>query len=129
MKKFALMALLCATLFCSCLSRADGDWDPIELSQSKVVFGAQGGSCTVQAKNYSSWWINGIQDISADTCYIAYSDSTLTRKLVQGNGISAQIGEKENTVIITVDSSACSHSWKVLMQAGDAFTSIPVTQN
>jgi len=132
MKKFLSIVLLSAILVCSCqkfTDRAPGDWDPIELSQSEVVFDATGGSCTIESLNYGRWWINEIRITGTETYYHADPGENYSYLTASGDGISAKIGTEKNTVVITVDPSSEKHDWMVGMEAGDAFTSIRVKQN
>lgn len=132
MKRFLSLVLISSSLFCSCQKiseQAPGDWDPIELSQSEIIFDADGGSCTIESMNYGSWWINRIEITGTEIYYHADPGDDYSYSTACGDGISAKIGSKKNTVVITVDQSFDMHDWKVLMEAGDAFTSIRVKQN
>ena len=126
MKKFTVICLAILAACCHSCTPKDGDWDPIRLSKSEISFGTEGGTCTVEAKNYKSWWINDIRVTGTNTYY--FPEPGDNRK-VAGEGISAMIGTEENTVVITVSPSPDRHDWTVEMEAGDAFTSIRIRQN
>lgn len=137
MKKLVSFVMLCSILVCSCQKdpaqkdseRLPGKWDPIELSQSEIVFGADGGSCSIESKNYSAWWLNGIEVTGTKIYYQADPGENYSYLTASGEGIDAKVGSKKNTVEITVASSSQKHEWKVWMTVGDAFTSILVKQN
>lgn len=131
-KLYILIFLAITTVICSCDNEEDGAWDPIKLSKSEVTFDENGGSVTIESKNYNNWWINVINVVGTDIYYLADpGDNYLNVNLTaSGEGISAKIaGSKNNTVIITVDPSSGKNEWSVVMQAGNAFTSIKVRQN
>ena len=123
-----------SVLACSCnrhvvSSSKVGDWNSIELSKSTITFSKKGGTATVEAKNYTSWWINNICITGTDNYYYADPGNDRSFLSAKGDGISARIGDRKNTVIITVDpSSGEKRSWDVHMQAGNAFTCIHVIQ-
>ena len=131
-KLFFIMAV--TILACACnrhvvSSSKVGNWNSIELSKSTITFNKKGGTATVEAKNYTSWWINNICITGTDNYFCAEPGKDYTYQSAKGEGISARIGDKKNTVIITVDpSSGEKRSWDVNMQAGNAFTSIRVIQ-
>ena len=134
LKRFSTIVLFfcfCTLLFSSCEinKMLPGEWNPIELSQSEITFDAKGGSCTVECKNYPGWWINGIQITGTDIYYPSDPGENYTYLTATGNGISVKIGPEKNAVIITVTPSSEQNDWTVLMEAGDAFTSIRVRQN
>lgn len=135
MNKLAALLIVVGAIFCSCNRiSVDGDWEPIELSQSTVAFGADGGECTVTAKNYSRWWINGIQVTGTEIYYYPEEDKSCSFTSAAGDGISVNVvlddnGKRTNAVTIAVDPSSEKHAWTVYMEAGDAFTHISVRQN
>lgn len=126
MKRYAFLLLLIITsCIYSCTKvELDGKWDPIKLSKAKTSFDSNGGSDTIESKNYKSWWINGIKVIDDETYYNVDSSNQMT---VIGEGISANV--EGNTVTITVEPSPDKHEWAVDMEAGDAFATIIVKQN
>lgn len=124
---FTLLACACSRHVVT--SSKVGAWNPIELSKATVTFSKKGGTATVEAKNYTSWWINNICITGTDKFFYAEPGEGYTYRRAEGEGISAKVGEKKNTVIITVDpSSGERRSWDVNMQAGNAFTHIRVIQ-
>lgn len=130
MKKLLPFFLLSSSLLCSCQKVLRiGAWGPIELSQSEIIFEADGGSCSIESMNYNLWWINGIIITGTDVYYPADPGDDSSYLTASGDGISAKIGAKKNTVVITVAPSSEIHDWEVLMEAGDVFTSIRVKQN
>lgn len=124
MRKLAIIILSVAAILVASCAVKDGDWDPIKLSKSEIKFGNDGGSATVEAKNYTGWWINDIRLAGTEICYYPAPDEN---KAVAGEGISATV--RENKVTITVEPSQEKREWIVDMEAGDAFTSIRVRQN
>lgn len=132
MKKILSLVLISFSLLCSwqkISKQAPEGWDPVGLSKSEIIFDADGGSCTIESTNYKSWRINAIEITGTEIYYRADPGENHSYLSASGDGISAKVGSKKNTVVITVDPSSEVHDWKVIMRAGNAFTSIRVKQN
>ena len=145
MKRFFQTSLFAIAIIavCSCEElQKDGAWDPIELDKNNLEFSSQGGQETVTALNYTSWWISGgyesATQVNGEWKYINYVYATSSREdtntsdVLDGGWYHVAVPNngKRNTAIITVDShdGPKPRQAVILMQAGDAFAKISISQ-
>lgn len=83
----------------------------------------------IECNNYHQWTISTITDTATGKCYYTDSEGEYNFWDISANGIRAQVGERKNTVEITVGPSSDQKTWIVAMAAGDAFSDIAVKQN
>ncbi len=136
MKKPIIFALLAA---CLALSACDedpkyGGWDPIKVDKPTLEFTAEGGTQTATATNYSGWWINGGYENHPDVDYV-YSTSSggeeaHTFDVLNGEWYHAKVPLRGNKLVVTVDANTTGkqRTLYIDMEAGDAFTTVKVTQ-
>lgn len=126
-------------------SEIPGLWDPIEMDKSQLVFSSDGGRQTVTATNYSVWWINGGHEGTIlvdggkrwDVKNYTFSTSTdgekaCTFDILEGGWYHATVPNtgKSNQLIVTVDPNETGQKRLafIMMESGDAFTSIAIEQ-
>lgn len=120
--------ILCAFIIINvaCVeTRAPGDWDPMELSDSFLYFGEEGGDNTVVCLNYPFFGIDYIID-SSNNYY--YGEEKGRVSSCTAPGISV-VKDGKQPLKVVVDPSAEQHRWGVCISHGDAFGSFAVYQN
>ena len=106
-----------------------GDWPPIELDKAEVTFPSEGGVDTITSLNYESWWINyGFEDAQS----VVYPSCSGNDVFLEGGWYHAIVPEKgrSNQLVITVDQNitAKPRQATIVMEAGDAFTTVKIYQ-
>lgn len=136
MKKPIIFALLAT---CLALSACDedpkyGGWDPIKVDNPTLEFTAEGGTQTATATNYSGWWINGGYEKNPSLDYILSTSSggegTYSFDVLDGEWFHAEVPGRGNKLVVTVDANTTGkqRTLYIDMEAGDAFTTVKVTQ-
>ena len=136
MKRLIVFALLATCLaFSACEeTQKEGGWDPIKVDKPTLEFTAEGGTQTVTATNYSGWWINGGYEKDPKVDYVHSTSSggkeTYTFDVLDGEWYHAKVPLRSNEMIVTVDAntSGKQRTVHIEMEAGDAFTTVIVTQ-
>lgn len=131
MKKIlcCLLAVLGFFVLESC-SEGVIDWNPEYNYNLKLGFGEDGGSQTVKVQSPSfGWderWLVGIRVVGEDTFYDAKTVSSGCYE-VEGDGISASL--RGTVLVIDVAPSTSSHSWSIVLEAGEMVSYVSVLQN
>lgn len=117
----AVAMAVCALASCDA---KDGDWPPIIVNKTKVELPLSGGKDSVCiTKNYTGWWIC---DLSSNGEYAYDRNNSDT---VSINGLTAIVpADRKSWVIIEAEPSSQTKTWSLVMECGDAFRSISITQ-
>lgn len=121
-----ILLILVASFVCSCnKQQEDKGFEHIELSQTLVGFGQEGGKVTVESNIPV-----GICDIyCVDTERHYYSEEGISTSL-EADGIKAEMeGSDSKTITITVAPSAEKNDWEICVGYLAVSTVIKVKQN
>lgn len=143
MQKILSIFLLAAALSCSKLT-GDAAWESIRVDCPELEFPVEGGSRTVTMENHSSWWISGGYEeaswsVEKGWKYVNYVQASSFAAsapdrfdYLDGGWYTALVPEggtsRSLIVMVEANTSGQARYASILMEAGDAFTSIKVSQ-
>jgi len=134
MKKLLFLALVLCFALSSCDDK-EGDWDPIKTDKSSIEFTSAGGTDVVTAKNYNTWWVEGVTYIQGTDTVYKYGNYTADEEETfeeTKSGISSWLSYNTsgNKLTVTADKNTSPLSRKALlsMTVGDSFCTITVSQ-
>ena len=143
MRKLGILFLSVASILLAGCDKdePDGLWPPIKLDKSSITFSAQGGQETVSMKNYSFWWINagyeGMENINGEWVYNNVATPECSEEynydILDGGWYQAVVPNngRSNQLVVTVQANSTGVERKatIAMEAGDAFTTIQISQS
>ena len=128
MKNAHLILLIFTSVFFSCSSEKEGDWDDnIELTQKEFQFSSSENSVVIKTIK-DGWWINTVS-FNGETDY-EQTENSDGRFLISGDEFMVErIGSKEIYVEMNANTSSSERTLKIDLQNGNYFDSISIIQS